>query len=69
MYLKSVPREKVAVVIDALFKNYKSNAKKNEGLGEFHRRLGADGLIKHLKENPVTSELMQKTMPTDYVIE
>ncbi len=69
MYLKSVPREKVAIVIDVLFKNYKQNQKSGESLGEFHRRLGSDNLIKYLQENPVTADLMSKTMPTDYILE
>jgi sulfite reductase beta subunit-like hemoprotein len=69
MYLKSVPREKVAILIDALFKNYKQNALNGESLGEFHRRLGPDNLITYLKTNPATTELMNKSLPTDYVIE
>jgi sulfite reductase (NADPH) hemoprotein beta-component len=69
MYLRSVPREKVAIVIDALFKFHKANAKSGEDMGAYHHRIGLDAIIKHLKENPATSELMQKPMPTDCVIE
>ena len=69
MYLRSVPREKCAVVIDALFKFHKTNGKSGEGLGAFHRRVGMDGIIKHLKENPATADLMAKAYPTDCVID
>ena len=69
MYLRSVPREGVAVVIDALFKFYQKNRKTNEGLGAFHRRVGADGIIRHLQENEATKALMEKPAPTDCVLE
>jgi len=68
MYLRSVPRDKVAVVIDALLKFYKLNGKKSESLGAYHRRIGTDALIAHLKENPLTAELMKVASSTDCVI-
>lgn len=69
MYLRSVPREQVAVVIDTLFKFYKQSRKADEGLGAFHRRVGPDGLIRHLQENDATRPLMDKPAPTDCVLE
>ena len=69
MYLRSVPRESVATVIDALFKFYKKNAKSGESLGAYHRRIGADAIIAHLKENPATASVMDKPFTTDYVID
>ncbi len=69
MYLRSIPREQVAKVIDVLFKFYQANKKGNEGLGEYHRRIGTDKLIVYLKENPVTMDLMKTVSPTDCVIE
>jgi len=69
MYLRSVPREKVVTVINALFKFYKENAQEDESLGDYHRRIGADSIIHHLKENTATSELMDKTFNTDCVID
>jgi len=69
MFLRSVPREKVAAVIDQLFKFYKGNAKANEPMGDFHRRIGADAIIKYLQDNPVTKELMDKPFNTDCVID
>ncbi len=69
MYLRSVPREQVPVVIDTLFKFYKQNHQANEGLGAFHRRVGADALIRHLQENNATKALMEKPAPTDCVLE
>ncbi|MCR4336401.1 MAG: nitrite/sulfite reductase, partial [Candidatus Omnitrophica bacterium] len=69
MYLKSVPREKLAIVIDVLFRFYKEKAKKDETMGDFHHRVGMDEIISHLNQNPATSELMQKTLPTDCFME
>ncbi|MBI5817269.1 MAG: hypothetical protein HZB09_02480, partial [Candidatus Yonathbacteria bacterium] len=69
MYLRSVPREQVSVVIDTLFKFYKQSRQTNEDLGAFHRRVGPDGLIRHLQENETTRPLMDKPAPTDCVLE
>ena len=69
MYLRSIPREQVTIIIDALFKFYKTNAKLNEGMGDYHRRIGADAHIAHLKENPATPAMMQKPFPADCVME
>jgi len=69
MYLRSIPRGKVATLLDTLFKFYKTNCQKNEGLGAYHQRIGYDAIIQHLKENPATSELMKVTAPTDCVLD
>ncbi|MBI5415900.1 MAG: nitrite/sulfite reductase [Candidatus Omnitrophica bacterium] len=69
MYLRSVPHEDVPAVIDTLLRFYQGNRKDGEGLGAFHRRVGADELIKHLQQNPATASLMEKTFTTDCVME
>lgn len=69
MYLRSIPREQCAMVIDTLFKFYKANAQKNETMGQFHRRLGPDAIIAYLKEQPATKTLMEKPSPTDCVMD
>ncbi len=69
MYLRSIPRERVAQVLDAIFKSYKKNAKSGEDLGTYHRRIGADGIIANLKADPATADLMGKTFPTDCVLD
>lgn len=69
MYLRSIPKEKVVTVINALFKFYKANTKPGEDMGRYHRRIGPDAIIKYLKENPATAELLEKPAPTDCVIE
>ncbi|MDP2654248.1 MAG: nitrite/sulfite reductase [Candidatus Omnitrophota bacterium] len=69
IYLRSIPREKVAAVIDALFRFYKANAKPGEDMGAYHHRIGMDAIIQHLKENPATAPLMLKPFPADCVIE
>ena len=69
IYLKSIPRERVAAVIDVLFKFWKANAKPNEGLGYFNRRIGTEALINHFKADPATSDLMAKPLPADCIID
>lgn len=69
VYLKSIPRERVSQVIDALLKNWKANAKSNESLGHFHRRIGTQAIIDYLSQYTVTADLMTKTLNADCVIE
>ncbi len=69
IYLKSIPRERVAQVIDALLKNWKANALADESVGYFHRRIGMEAIIAHLKSNPATSDLMVKTLPADCLVD
>ncbi|MDE2027873.1 MAG: nitrite/sulfite reductase [Candidatus Omnitrophica bacterium] len=69
IYLRSIPRERVAQVLDVLLKNWKANARSGEDVGYFHRRIGMEAIISHLKENPVTSDLMVKTFPADCVVD
>ncbi len=69
MYLRSVPRDKVATLIDTLFKFYKANGKNNEDMGAHHRRIGPDAIIAHLQENPATAELMKNPFATDCIID
>ncbi len=69
IYLKSIPRERVAQVIDVLIKFWQANKKPNEELGYFNRRVGQAAIIAHFKENSVTADLMTKTLVADCVIE
>jgi len=59
----------VAQVIDVLLKNWKTNAKPQESVGYFHRRLGMQAIITHLKDNPITADLMTKALPADCIID
>lgn len=69
LYLRSVSRENVPTVIDVLFKYYSKNKETNETLGAFHRRIGNEALIHHLKTTPTTAVLMDKPFNTDCLIE
>lgn len=60
-YLRSVPRDQVAAVIEVLFKFYEGNKEGEESMGSFHNRVGEQKIIAHLVENPVTAELMENT--------
>ena len=61
MYLRSVPREEVATVTDALFEFYTANRLPGEGMGYYHQRIATELIIKYLKENPRTAQLMKTT--------
>ncbi len=69
MYLRSIPRDRVASVLNILFKFYRQNAMSGEDLGTYHRRIGPEAIIAHLKSQPATADLMAKPQPTDCVIE
>jgi sulfite reductase (NADPH) hemoprotein beta-component len=61
MYLRSVPREQVATVTDVLFEFYTKNKLPEEGMGNFHHRIGTELIVKNLKENPRTAQLVKTT--------
>ncbi|MCA9400163.1 MAG: nitrite/sulfite reductase [Candidatus Omnitrophica bacterium] len=69
MYLRSVPREDVAKVIDILFKDFSQNTNGKESLGGYHRRVGADAIIQMLKSHSALAELLDKPFNTSCVIE
>jgi len=67
-YLRQVPRDQVSIVTAVLIDFYKANrASENENMGTFHRRMGFEAIIAHLKQNPMTAPLMEKTKDPPYV--
>ncbi|MFQ5892827.1 MAG: nitrite/sulfite reductase, partial [Nitrospinota bacterium] len=60
-YLMLVPREEVVTVTKTLFTSYLANRQPGETLGYFHHRMGMEAIIDHLKNNPETAPLMEKT--------
>lgn len=60
MYLRTLPRDKVATLIDVLFRFYVENRLGSESMGDYHRRIGAAAIIAHLQAHAATSELMAK---------
>lgn len=66
-YLRSIPREEVPIVIDALFRFYQENKAENESMGSFNNRIGTEKIIKHLKENPNTNHLMDENKVKAYL--
>ncbi len=68
MYLRSIPREKVALVLDTLLKFYIQNRNEGETLGYFNRRIGLQAIINFLTRHSATAELMQQTSGTDDVL-
>lgn len=69
MYLRAIPREEVANVIEALFKIYIAQKRPDEELGYCFRRLGAEYIIEYLQKNPQTEQLMQKRFNTSDLLE
>ena len=57
-FLKRVHPNDVPTVLDALFSFYFNNRLPDEQAGAFHRRVGMDHIIKHLKTNRATKALM-----------
>lgn len=68
-YLRSIPRERVITVIDALFRNYVENRlNEEEELGYFHRRIGLPAIVEFLKRDTKTSDLMTKEFGAENVM-
>ena len=67
-YLRQVPRQHVATVTQVLFDFYTSNrVSESEDMGAYLRRIGNLAIIEHLKQNPKTVDLMEKTKEAPYV--
>jgi sulfite reductase (NADPH) hemoprotein beta-component len=62
VFLKSVPRDQVPVVIDLLLKHWQSAADEGETFGYFMRRLGADGVLDYLGSQDATAPLLEKSL-------
>lgn len=60
-YLMMVPRQEVVTVTKALLSYYLANRRPQETLGYFHHRVGMEAVVEHLKSNPETEKLMEKT--------
>jgi len=69
IYMRSIPRERVAAVIDVLLKHWKANAKPGEGLGYYNRRIGMQAIIDLFKNDPTTADLMAKPFPADCIVD
>jgi sulfite reductase (NADPH) hemoprotein beta-component len=69
LYMRQVPRAKVATVCAVLFDHHKANAKPGEDLGAYHRRLGVSEVLGILRTDPRTAELTKKGAPAQYIPE
>ena len=67
LYLRQVPRDKVKIVTATLFEFWKANREDGENLGAYHRRIGVSAILNHLRENPDTAPLLEKTAPPVYL--
>ena len=64
--LRRVSKKDAVVVTAALFDFYKENGEANEDMGAFHRRLGQDAIVAHLRSLDATSGLLKKTFPPPF---
>ncbi len=62
IYLKSVPREKVPVIIDLLFQWHREAGEADEHFGYFIRRQGLAGVVTFLKGQDEVSDLLAKPL-------
>lgn len=62
VFLKSVPREQVPVLIDVLLKFWRAEGQEGETFGYFIRRQGVDGVLDHLAEQESTAALLDKSL-------
>ena len=69
-YLGRVHRDDVPTALNTLLQLYVNNKLPDETVGAFHRRLGLDNIINHLKTNPATEALMipEKKKVTPYML-
>lgn len=68
LYLRFIPRDKVPLVLDTLFRFYTSNKNAGEDLGSFNRRMGIERIIEMFKAAPQTKDLMNMALPADCYI-
>ena len=59
-FLKMVPRDRLADVIETLFAFYRDSREEGEAMGCFHRRIGMDQIVTHLQTTERTQDLYRK---------
>lgn len=62
VYLRSVPRDRVATLLDVLFSWHHSQSGDDESLGVFLRRMGTARILKYLQVHPKTVDLTEKAL-------
>ena len=69
LYLKQVPRDKVAVVTATLLDYWQAGKNNGEDAGAFFRRMGVTAILAHLRANETTAALLEKTHPPVFLPE
>lgn len=64
VYLRSVPRDRVAGLLHVLFSWYESQRGDDESLGVFIRRMGTERVLSYLQAHPKTMDLTEKPLPS-----
>lgn len=68
LFLRQVPRDKVATVTTTLIDLARANGYQNgDDMGGIFRKLGTAAILQHLRDTPATAEVMQKTAKAPYL--
>jgi len=62
VYLRSIPKDRVAGLLNVLFSWYESQRGDGESLGVFLRRTGLEGILAYLQAHPKTMDLTEKSL-------
>ena len=62
-FLKMVPKDRLADVVETLFAFYRDSHQKDEDMGSFHRRIGMAAIVSQLQTSEKTKDLYRKPKP------
>lgn len=65
--LRRVSKKDAVTVTSALFDYYNANKQDGEDMGAFHRRVGQDTIVAHLRSLPEVEPLLKKTFPKPFM--
>lgn len=65
--LRRVSKQEAVTVTAALFDFYNANKQDGEDMGAYHRRIGLDAVVEHLRANEATAPLLDKTFPLPFM--
>ena len=60
-------KKDAVTVTAALFDFYKANKQDDEDMGAYHRRIGQDAIVAHLRSLPAVEPLLKKTFPKPFM--
>ena len=64
--LRRVSKKDAVTVTAALFDHYNANRQDGEDMGTYHRRIGQEAIVAHLRSLPEVEPLLKKTFPKPF---